>query len=509
MKFLKKITVALCVTAIAASMGALVACNNDNDSDDKKPDGTTAAITDGYFTAQVAGMKVFYHFSEDGTYYGSAYDGGKNDAGTYVLADGGIEYYADLKDWSQMGAVDDNYVESSKTTSSQKLTLTSYLGGEPQVIAYETGKMCDFLLMGQSKNVTLTQDATYNYIAADEETPIAIATYYYENNSMNTLTLYHDKTYKDYTGLNGGNGTWVKTSTGYTLTNSSDAERTLTVSGDSVSYKIGNDTHELTTTTSEAVAVFEAEEISIAGIAGMEEAQNCPVKLNVYGTGSCELVMSFAGNDVVVDTGTCVIDDSGMFPSYTFTFEHVTVTAEPDYSTATLTSITIKATVTANEAPCVFGTVDMNLTFTGVLSFTWTKEVTEVGQFTATNATVTGIPGMETATAETVTLVLKSDNTCELRVAISAVAPMLGADYIVLDIGTYTSTANEQTGAPVHTFTFVNAGEITAELDWGSASASGINTTLAYTVTDASVDGAPIPLSLSMTQSLVFHYSIA
>lgn len=478
-KLSKQVSLLLCCAIIAAS--SLSACSSTDEPSQTTPTNTSSAadtnqaentsnndvapedskITDGYYTASIAGMPCYCHFSEDGTYYASGFDGGMTDAGTYEVTDKAIEYYAELDDPTQMGG-GANVIESSKTTSKQAVILTSYKDGSVQEIAFDNDKLCDFTFMGQSEHATFDHDAAYSYVADDMETPIAILTLY-NGNSDSTLTLYHNKSYRDYTGLVGGNGTWEQTDIGYTL-NKDGTEITLTLKDGGASYVSGDTSAELTNTVVIAGSVeFVSDSVHIDGILGMEDGADGIIRVTAAeGVAIASLDLPTLGQTgVELDIGTYEEDLSGMFPAYAFSFEKLgEIAAEPDYASATESSIVLNLALKADgSSTFVLLGNDMNLIFDAVAKYTYTIGGEASGE--AINSeieavAVSGITGFEGASDAKMNLVMNSDGTVTLT------CDLLGQTGLELDKGTYTVVAE---GLPEYTVTLDKLGEFKSTMD--------------------------------------------
>lgn len=331
-----------------------------------------AAITDGYYTTSVSDLPCFLHFSEDGTYYASYFDGGVTDAGTYEVADKELDYYETYND----GTAD----ESSKKTAPQVVVLTSYAGGTVQEIAFDGDRLCGFTMGGMSSHAFMDHDAAFEYVAEDMEPSIVVQTLYFNNDTGMTLTLYHDRSFVDYTGDERVAGTWAPADGGYTLTTEGGEEWTLTIDGDAASCVKGDETQELSTGVVEgaATATFtSAEPVAVLGVPGMEGPVDSAVSLVAYDDGTAEVIANIYDNDVVVDKGTYTVDASGQIPAYAFQFDTAgEVAAEPDYTSATASSIVLNVTYACTEAPCTAeiggNAMDLSLSMEAALSFTYT-----------------------------------------------------------------------------------------------------------------------------------------
>ena len=380
MKAMKKIGAILCSLAMILSLAALSGCTSGNDNasqppDPAAPDSTEqqASITDGYYTTQINGMLCFYRFNEDNTYYGYFFDGGVTDAGTYELANKSMDYYETYKE-------DETPDENSKKTASQVIALTSYAGGEVQEIPLDGDRLCDFTAGGMKHHAFMDHEPDFAYNAEEMEPAIVVQTLYANNDSGMTLTLYHNRTFVDYTGDARVGGTWAPADGGYTLTTEGGDAYTLTMGDPESTYVKGGETVTLTAkvTSGAVAATFEPDgEVAIFGVPGMDDGANSAVKLAVYDNDTMELIADIFGNEVVVDKGTYTVDTTGPIPAYTFAFESAgELAAQPDYATATQSSIVLNLSYAVTDAACSVSVggnaMDLALSLETVLSCTYT-----------------------------------------------------------------------------------------------------------------------------------------
>lgn len=393
MKKRSKFLSLLCVSAMFAGLLALSACGDGGSgesvspspSDSTSPSQSNAVtppesqepagevkLTDGYYKTEISGLPSYIHFNEDGTYYGYFFDGGVTEAGTYEVADKSVDYYETYND----GVAD----ESSKKTAAQVITLTSYVGGSVTEIPFDGDKLCDFTAGGMSSHVFMEHDAAFTYSADDmENPPIAVQTLYANNDAGMTLTLYHNRSFVDYTGDKRVGGTWDQTASGYDLTTEDGAKYTLTLTEGGATYDKAGESVELADkiTAGTVVAEFAPEtDVPITGVPGMDGPSDCPVKLAVYDNDTMELITNIFGNEVVVDKGTYTVDTSGPIPGYAFTFESAgELATEPDYASATESSIVLNLSYAVTDAACsvdVGGApMDLTLSLEAALSYTY------------------------------------------------------------------------------------------------------------------------------------------
>jgi len=151
------------------------------------------------------GMETFYHFNADGTYYASFFMGAVTDAGTYEIKDEELAYMVSAGADGTAGTEDDEMA-----TATQIVELVSYVNPTPVKVAYVDGKLVDISLAGMANHRTmaLTEGKAYD---ASTETPIKVVNLYADNLEGNTLTLYHDKSFVDYTGEMGIGNTTAST----------------------------------------------------------------------------------------------------------------------------------------------------------------------------------------------------------------------------------------------------------------------------------------------------------
>lgn len=378
MKTIKKIAKILMVSALVLCL-LLTGCTKTPAEETQtagNPTVTEAAgeakLTDGYYTTQVSGLNCFYHFNEDNTYYGYFFDGGITDAGTYEVQNKTMDYYETY--------VDEVADEASKKTASQTIVLTSYAGGAVLEIPLDGDRLCDFTIGGMSSHAFMNHEADFAYNAEEMEPSIVVQTLYNNNDSGMTLTLYHNRTFVDYTGDKRDGGTWAPIDGGYTLTSEAGGTYTLTM-GEKITYQKGDETLSLTNQISagEIVAAFTSEEpVGVTGVPGMEGATDSEVKLIAYDNGTAELVANMFGNDVIVDQGTYVTAAEGSpIPTYTFMFNSAgELVSEPDYTSATANSIVMNLHYVVSDAACsidIGGNVmDMALSLDAALSYTFT-----------------------------------------------------------------------------------------------------------------------------------------
>lgn len=282
------------------------------------------------------GMETFYHFNADGTYYASFFMGAVTDAGTYEIKDEELTYMVSAGADGTAGTEDDEMA-----TATQIVELVSYVNPTPVKVAYVDGKLVDISLAGMANHRTmaLTEGKAYD---ASTETPIKVVNLYADNLEGNTLTLYHDKSFVDYTGEMGIYGTWEKNEDGsYTLTDEDDEDNVFTLTWNedgTASYSLGDgETKDLTTSIGPvAFNVFKAENVQVANA---DTTMGANLTLNCYDDGTCVLLVNITaiGMELEADKGTYTVAD--VF-NYTFNFETAgEIVGQPDWASATASGI--------------------------------------------------------------------------------------------------------------------------------------------------------------------------
>ena len=226
-------------------------------------------------------------------------------------------------------------------TATQIVELVSYVNPTPVKVAYVDGKLVDISLAGMANHRTmaLTEGKAYD---ASTETPIKVVNLYADNLEGNTLTLYHDKSFVDYTGEMGIYGTWEKNEDGsYTLTDEDDEDNVFTLTWNedgTASYSLGDgETKDLTTSIGPvAFNVFKAENVQVATA---DTTMGANLTLNCYDDGTCVLLVNITaiGMELEADKGTYTVAD--VF-NYTFNFETAgEIAGQPDWASATTSGI--------------------------------------------------------------------------------------------------------------------------------------------------------------------------
>lgn len=417
-------------------------------------------------------MRTFLRFNEDGTYYGYYFDGGVMEAGTYEVRDEEFSYTA---------------ADGTSATASQVVATTSYQGAQ-QKWGLADDKLLDGSLGGMATHCTMVHNADYAYDPAVDEKPIIICVYYADNDAGASLTLYHDRTFVDYTGDIGDEGTWEVSGENYTLTGENGGTYTLTVSGATASYDKGNGAVELTDTIADnevkLINTFSAEDVQVGLPMGVD------VRIECFSDSTCKVLVYVAQVDaeLEVDSGTYTVAD--VF-NYTFNFEKAgEIVGEPDFASATADGINVnipyKADVTAEfmgaETP-----MSMDVSLAGVATEaavpTGSAGVEVSNTFSLEDAQV-GLPmGVD------VRIECYSDGTCKVLVYVEQVETDLEVDngtYTVADVYNYA-------------FQFEKAGEIAGEPDFATATTTSVGVNVPYKA-DVTADfmGTETPLSIDL-----------
>ncbi len=373
----KKILLSI-ILLIAVSLLALSGCAGNSTTTTTTTEATTTAsettTTEAPATGLTAGryewkdpqadLETFIRFNDDGTYYAFFFGGGVIEAGTYELLDESIEYYIN-------GGADEDFetVEDNETaTAEQTVVLYNYSGGE-QKIAYTEDELRDFSLGGMSNHQTMDHKADFEYDPANEQ-PVIVRQYYFGGEAGSNLILYHDKSFLDYTGDIGEEGTWVMNGDGsFTLTSADngDAEYTLVGTETGAAYTKNGETIDLSATAGDqAVMVFMVEGLEGTGL---PMAVDMHIDCMADGTVAAYVYVAAVDADLLVDSGTYTVEE---VYKYTFNFETAgEIQGEPDFATATDSSLEVnvpyKADVVAN-----FNGSETPLTIDAVLNGTVT-----------------------------------------------------------------------------------------------------------------------------------------
>lgn len=239
---MKKKLVAMCMLFALGMTTVMSGCGKEQEKNAEEQKKENPLVTGVYKAEEADLLNSFVRFNEDGTYYAKYFDGGILEAGTYELLDEEMEYF------TSPGADEDYATEedNEKAVASQVVVLTTYQGNV-QKVAYAEDALKDMTLGGFAGHRNLPHNADYEYDPAVDELPVAIVSLCADDDAGASLTLYHDKTFVDYTGETGEEGTWEKNEDGtYSLT-SEDAVYTLEVAddGNSAEYNKADETMKL------------------------------------------------------------------------------------------------------------------------------------------------------------------------------------------------------------------------------------------------------------------------
>lgn len=321
-------------------------------------------LTEGAWRTEEAGMACFYHFNGDLTYYGSFFMGAMTEAGTYEVVEEEKEYIAGPGEDGEMGTADD-VLEKAPAF----VRFTSY-DGKVQEAAIVDETFPDISFGGMANHRALPHDAAYQYVASEEEVPIVIAVYYADNEEGNSLTLYHDKSFVDYSGATGLEGTWEKKEDGsFVLTTDEGQEMSLVPGDEGAEYTAGGETVVLAGKVShgDIVCSFRMEGVENTGL-----PMAVDLRIDCKDDDTCQLIVEVAAvnAELVADEGTYEV--GGDMFSYTFHFGTAgDIQSEADYTTATANSIGLKVPYKA-DVTVEFSGAETPLTIDTVLEGTVT-----------------------------------------------------------------------------------------------------------------------------------------
>ena len=326
----------------------------------------TANLTEGWWLLNDAEitMKCFYHFNDDGTYYGYFFDGGVVQAGTYEVIDG-VEYAADA-------GADGKYDTGDETLaiSDYAIACITY-DGQGYTLPVAGEAIVDAPMGGMSNHRTLKHVADYDYVSKNEEIPIAIWTFYADNRVGSSFTLYHDHSYVEYASEMGDEGTWsTEDYATFQLESEWGGEAALQVSGDTADYTtVDGDVLALsaviTAGDDEVIYTFAAEGADVGLPMGVD------VKLVCLGNGQAQVLVYVAAVDaeLTADQGTWTLTDR---INLHFSFEKAGgLDGVPDYNSATASSIGIAVPYKADTEVEFMGNatpLQMDLSLEGTIS---------------------------------------------------------------------------------------------------------------------------------------------
>ncbi len=308
-----------------SSTSSDVQSNNDSSSVSEPDANKEVSITDGIYEETKIGMKTFYRFNEDGTYYAFFFDGGIMEAGTYEILD-------QSKDYREEQESD----EGAKTLTAPQTIVTTSYAGKVTEIAYADDTLQDCNLGGMSSYRFLHHNAEYPYDPATDEQAIVVYTFYADNAAGNTLTLYHNRTFVDYTGDVGKEGTWEKISdTEFTLTDEDGNAASLIIDGKNAKY--GDKELADSIIDENAGGVINTYRVDAAEV-GLP--MTVGIRIDCYDDATCKLIIEVAeiGAELLADEGTYELDATVFTP--TFHFNSLgDIVSTPDYANATPTGI--------------------------------------------------------------------------------------------------------------------------------------------------------------------------
>lgn len=499
----KKLLALLTAGVLGTSM-LLSGCGDNKDSAEASQGGSTAEestsesnpeasgevqMWDGYYKDESTGLLSFVHFYEDGTYYAKYFEGSILDAGSYQVLEEELEYSVDGGADGDMTTEADN----TKATASQVVVMTSYKSREPMKIAYVDDQLCDMSLGGMASHRTMLHDVGYAYNPNTDETAIELFVFYLGNNIGSNFILSHNRTFVDVTGDMFLDGSWDMKEAGvYALTYSDNSKATLTVDASGSKAVLAKaDGSEL-----DLKDTYE-DEGDLSGVVvmslTMEDAQvglpmGVNLRLDCYGDNTCKMIVEVAqiGVELEADQGTYSMSETMKF---TFNFENAgEVVGDPDYASATESSIDVAAAYKADVEVEFNGattplSVDSEVKGTYVMGGTAVpQEAQIVNTLTAEDAQV-GLP-----MGVNLRLDIYSDDTCKLIVEVAQIGAELEADQ---------GTCSLDTASFKYTFNFENAGELVSEPDYANATAEGLAQALVYQANvEVEFGGAVTPLSI-------------
>ncbi|MDR1643991.1 MAG: hypothetical protein LBT59_30195 [Clostridiales bacterium] len=435
-----------------------------------EPANTEVKLTDGVFECLNPDLPqpTYYKFKEDGTYYGRFFSGGVIEAGTYAVLDESKEYSVDAGADADFATLEDN----AKATADQVIEVTSF-SGTVQKMAFANDTLLDVALGSMSSHQNCEHNPSFPY-DEDDETPIVVEIFYADNLEGSSVTLYHSKTFVDYTGDIGEEGKWEKTGdNSYSLvSDDTGATYTLTKDGSLAAYDKNGETLELNSVIISAdtpMTTLSAKDAQVGLPMGVD------VNLELYKDGTAKLLVYVAAVDATLEADTATyVQEEG---NYILTFEKA--------GTINSTGGTL---VYSGESTVDSGGTEMPLTF---------DNLELAGEFVEAGATLlitfeakdqqVGLPmGVD------LKIECYSDNTAKLLVYVAAVDATLEADagtYGVADVFNFT-------------FKFEKAGDIASVPDYASATPTSIAASVPYKG-DVSVDFAGNSTPLSIDASLL------
>ncbi len=489
---MKKFLALLLCLALICSLAACGAAPAP--SEESQPAETTAAtepakeatIYDGFFAwtswrdGSVA-LKTFIKLNENGTYYGFYFEGGMYEAGTFEIVEGDYEYPAEAGADGEFGTGDDVI-----KTAPSFIVFTTY-DGKTMTAALEADSIRDASLGGMSNNAVLMHEPDYAYDAAAEELPITVQVLYADNLAGNSLTLYHNLTFVDYTGEIGAEGTWAKTGDNeFTLTDDMGNVNILTVDGTNGTY-CGKDLSSVILDDSAPVVIntFRLDEAEV----GLP--MTIALRIDCYSDSTCKLIAEIAavGAELVADEGTYEMADMSAAFNYTFHFaKGGDIEGAPDYASATPEGVAVDVTYVA----------DVEVEFNGALTPLSINAILRGTTGPDKVPTAAAAPvlyasflqeGAQVGLPMGVTLRLDcyDNGTCVLVMEVAEVDAEL-----IVDQGTYEVDATYNIN-----FTFETAGEVTGTPDYATATETSLQVNVAYVCkTNVEFMGNVVPVAI-------------
>lgn len=419
---MKKARILLIAIVLAIVSVAAVGC---------KDGAKQAKVTDGIFEDSLSFGGATYSstikFKENGEYFTGylvAAGQGTFDAGEWEVIEKSKDYTDPGPDYD-VTKTEDNVA----CTASKVVKLTSFVTGESVEYAYDRNTIWEVDCGSGAKNRKFEHKADKEYDET-EEVGVIVKKFYFENKEGSSITLYHDKSFSDYTGETAVDGTWTKVSATVFTLNGEDGEVfTLTVSADgkTATLKVSDtETLDLSSSLFSEAYKFEGTASDVAGkIQGAYDVDaTAEVELVCYDNDTFELSIvvtkgaMFTSESLIVAAGTYSVDNN----VFSFTFE-------------------------GNDAPIKTTTVDgfakLNYTFSGsyndggvsVTAFTVELSCEVVAISHTFESTTSTIPYSGTAK-----VLCYNDGTFVVKVNVAG-------NESEIDSGTYTTAANAKFGS--------------------------------------------------------------
>lgn len=305
--------------------------------EEKKSTDPIDMIVDGryvysFFAEGYGDYAYFFHFYEEVPVLGSVFyagfsNNGSTFSGTYSVEETPFEYELYL---TREEAIDPDGIT---TTGTAPYTITFYdwEGSEIDTCGFDGESIyndMDVIKASGSGPMIYSHDTDMEntkYMTIYEgEVGVAYLDFIGDEDETSTLTLFHNMTYLDLTGMI-VEGAWSMEilddgSKQYELTPNDESDRAaiLTVSGDRVTALYhSDDGTQMSMTNIEAgkaavVYTFKGEqEITAYNTVG-------ELLLSLYNDGSCDLSLTVFGNSAVIDKGTYAVDENGYTINFVF-----------------------------------------------------------------------------------------------------------------------------------------------------------------------------------------------